>query len=58
MAQKQLKTGIMGEELDLFMEELFRLKLDYEQCEDEFLKKELQNDIRVLLSAINRMERL
>jgi hypothetical protein len=58
MAQKQPKTGIMEEELDLFMEELFRLKQDYEQCEDEFFKKELKDDIRVLLSAINRMERM
>ncbi len=56
MAQKQPKTSIMEEELDLFMEELFRLKQDYEQCEDEFFKKELQADIQVLLTVINRIQ--
>ncbi|AGX02975.1 MULTISPECIES: hypothetical protein [Bacillaceae] len=56
MAQKQPKTSIMEEELDLFMEELVRLKQDYEQCEDEFFKKELQADIQVLLTVINRIQ--
>ncbi|MGD6854074.1 hypothetical protein ACQCVO_03270 [Bacillus infantis] len=58
MAYKQPKTGIMEEELDLFMEELFRLRQDYEQCEDEFFQKELQEDIEVLLTVINRMNRM
>ncbi|MEF7563525.1 hypothetical protein V4V35_10990 [Bacillus infantis] len=56
MAQKQPKTSIMEEELNLFMEELVRLKQDYEQCEDEFFKKELQADIQVLLTVINRIQ--
>lgn len=58
MAHKQPKTGIMEEELDLFMEELFRLRQDYEQCEDEIYQKELQADIEVLLVVINRMQRM
>lgn len=48
----------MEEELDLFMEELFRLRQDYEQCEDEIYQKELQADIEVLLVVINRMQRM